>query len=357
MTICTLIGLPAALARRVTPRLGRSHRRQALDNLIGRDLGAYQIRERLGTGGMATVYKAYHPALRRDVAIKILAPHLVGDPFCRARFQREAHTIARLEHRAILPIYDVGEEDGLFYLVMRYVDGGTLDDLIVGQPLPIERAVRLIGQVAEALAHAHRQGVIHRDIKPANILIDRDGNVLLADFGIAKLVDETRQLTSTGTRLGTAVYMAPEQVLGHGIDGRTDIYALGIVLYEALTGACPFMADELLTLALMHVRGAVRPPSLLNPAIPPALDRLIGWALAKNPAERFQTAESMAAALRNALAEVSAPPGAASLVVAPPLHRKRCAHCGADVRPSACFCGACGQPLRGSTSVRMTGNS
>jgi serine/threonine-protein kinase len=334
MTINKLINLPAALARRLAPRQGPSNYRQMLDNLIGRNLGAYQIREPLGTGGMATVYKAYHPALRRDVAIKILAPHLVGDPLCRARFQREAHTIARLEHRAILPIYDVGEEDGLFYLVMRYVDGGTLEDLITGQALPLERAVQLIGQVAEALAHAHRQGVIHRDIKPANILIDRDGNALLADFGIAKLVEETRQLTSTGARLGTALYMAPEQVLGHSLDGRTDIYALGVVLYEALTGTCPFMADELLALALMHVHSAPRPPSLLNSAIPPALDRVIEWALAKNPAERFQSAESMATALRKALVSESVAPA----------HGKRCAHCGANLKQGAGFCGACGQP-------------
>jgi eukaryotic-like serine/threonine-protein kinase len=332
MTINKLIDLPAALARRVAPRLGRAHSGQMLNNLIGRSLGAYEIREQLGAGGMANVYKAYHPALRRDVAIKILAPHLVGDPLCRARFQREAHTIARLEHRAILPIYDVGEVHGLSYLVMRYVEGGTLADLIGARPLPLDRAVQLIGQVAEALACAHRQGVVHRDIKPANILIDRDGNALLADFGIAKLVEETRQLTSTGARLGTALYMAPEQVLGHSIDARTDIYALGVVLYEALTGVCPFMADELLALALMHVHGPLRPPSLLNPAIPPALDRAIAWALAKNPAERFRSAESMGAALRKALASES---GA---------HGSRCAHCGASLRPGGSFCGACGQP-------------
>jgi serine/threonine protein kinase len=200
-----------------------------MGDLVGHNLGPYRLLDQLGAGGMATVYKAYHAAMDRYVAIKVLPPHLARDPNFRARFQQEARVIARLEHRHILPVYDVAEEHDIPYLVMRYTDGGDLNNLLAGG-LTTERAVELLAQVAEALGYAHRQGVIHRDVKPANVLIGRDGDALLADFGIAKIYEDTLQLTGEGTMVGTPAYMAPEQLQGRSVDARTDIYALGVVL-------------------------------------------------------------------------------------------------------------------------------
>lgn len=267
---------------------------------IGRNIGPYEILEQIGAGGMATVYKAYQPAMGRHVAIKLLPQRLAHDPNFRARFQREARTISSLEHRYILPVYDFGEDQGVSYLVMRYADGGTLADMIAQRSLSVTRLLEIASQVAEALAYAHDQGVIHRDIKPANVLIGRDGSALLSDFGIAKVYAETLQLTDEGMLIGTPAYMAPEQVQGQRVDGRTDIYALGVVLYQALTGEYPFAADTPLALALMHLHNQPRPPRQLNPAIPEALERVVLRALAKNPDDRFQEAGELAEALRHA---------------------------------------------------------
>ena len=286
-------------------------------DLVGQNLGPYRILEQIGLGGMATVYKAYHAAMDRYVAIKVLPQHLARDPNFRARFQREARAIARLEHLYILPVYDAGEDEGIPYLVMRYTDSGDLSDLIARQSLTIARAVQLISQVAAGLAYAHRLGVIHRDVKPANVLLSRAGDVLLTDFGIAKIYEETLQLTSEGTMVGTPAYMAPEQVQGQPVDARTDIYALGVVLYQALTGECPFMADTPLALALMHIHNPLRPPRQLNPNIPESLERIMLRALAKSPADRFQTADEMAEALHNALADLSRPTAVVAAPAAP----------------------------------------
>ena len=242
-----------------------------MGDLVGHNLGPYRLLEQLGAGGMATVYKAYHAAMDRYVAIKVLPQHLARDPNFRARFQQEARVIARLEHRHILPVYDVAEEDSIPYLVMRYTDGGDLNNLIGGR-ITTERAVELLAQVAEALGYAHRQGVIHRDVKPANVLIGRDGDALLADFGIAKIYEDTLQLTGEGNMVGTPAYMAPEQLQGKRVDPRTDIYALGVVLYQALTGECPFVAETPLAVAMMHIHNPLRPPHQLNPAIPEEIE-------------------------------------------------------------------------------------
>src|SRR6266542_3234038 len=281
--------------------------RQAMGDLAGHNLGPYRLLDQLGAGGMATVYKAYHAAMDRYVAIKVLPQHLTRDPNFRARFQREARAIARLEHLYILPVYDAGEDEGIPYLVMRYTDSGDLSDLIARQSLTIARAVQLISQVAAGLAYAHRLGVIHRDVKPANVLLSRAGDVLLTDFGIAKIYEETLQLTSEGTMVGTPAYMAPEQVQGQPVDARTDIYALGVVLYQALTGECPFMAETPLAVALMHIHNPLRPPRQLNPNIPESIERIILRAMAKNPSDRFQTADEMAEALQQALTGLSRP--------------------------------------------------
>jgi eukaryotic-like serine/threonine-protein kinase len=279
----------------------------AMDDLLGQSLGPYMVIDQIGAGAMATVYKGYHPTMDRYVAIKVLPERLARDATFKARFLREARTIARLEHRYILPIYDFGEDHGVHYLVMRYVKGGTLGNLIDAGTLSLERAVRLVSQLGEALAYAHQHGVIHRDIKPANILIGQDGNVFLSDFGIAKVVEETLQLTGEGQAIGTPAYMAPEQVQGHGSDARTDIYALGILLYQAVTGEIPFIAETAFSLALMHVHAPPRPPRQLNPAIPEPLEQIILRAIAKNPADRFQQADEMVVALGQVFA---APPAA-----------------------------------------------
>jgi len=276
-----------------------------MDDLIGQTLGPYRVLDRIGAGGMATVYRAYHAAMDRYVAIKVLPRHLARDPDFRARFMREARTIARLEHRHILTVHDVAEEDGVPFLVMRYTTSGDLSSLIAQRSLTITRAVQLISQVASALAYAHRQGVIHRDVKPANVLIGPDGDALLTDFGIAKIYEDTLQLTSEGVMVGTPAYMAPEQLQGQPVDARTDVYALGVVLYQALTGELPFVAETPLAVALMHIHSAMRPPRQVNPSIPEALERVVLRAMAKSPNDRFQTTDEMAEALQDALVDLS----------------------------------------------------
>ncbi len=289
-----------------------------MGDLVGHTLGPYRLLEQVGMGGMATVYKGYHAAMDRYVAIKVLPRHLARDASFLARFEREARTIARLEHRYILPVYDVAEDDGVPYLVMRYTDGGDLSSLIVSGQLGIKRAVELISQVAEALAYAHRQGVIHRDVKPANVLISREGDALLADFGIAKIYEETLQLTGEGGIVGTPAYMAPEQLQGKAVDPRADIYALGVVLYQALTGECPFVAETPLAVALMHIHNPLRPPREINPAIPESLERIILRAMAKNPADRFADANEMSQALKSVLAEINTPSATTAPSLPPP---------------------------------------
>jgi serine/threonine protein kinase len=279
--------------------------------LTGAMLGPYAILEPIGGGGMATVYKAYQPTMDRFVALKVVRVDIAAQPQFRERFDREARTIARLEHRYILPVYDFGEAEGIPYLVMRYTDGGTLSDVIERGPLSPQRAIRYITQVAEALAYTHARSVIHRDIKPANILLSPDDHVLLTDFGIAKMVADTTAMTAAGMALGTPCYMAPEQVRSQPVDARTDIYALGIVLYECLIGEPPFMAETPWAVLDMHVRDPLPSPRAANPAISEALEHALLKATNKNPADRFQTAEEFAAAL-NAI------PAVASLQVAAP---------------------------------------
>jgi serine/threonine protein kinase len=270
-----------------------------MSDLVGRTLGSYRIISQVGLGGMATVFKAFQPAMNRYVAIKVLPSHLARDPNFRARFKRETHTIAALEHRYILPVYDVGEDDNIPYLVMRYTEGGTMSDLIAAHKLGLDQAVRLVGQVAEALDYAHQRGIIHRDIKPANILIGPDGAALLSDFGIAKILEGTLNLTGEGALIGTPFYMAPEQVRGQSADARSDIYALGVVLFEAATGRRPFMAETPLAVALMHIHDPLPLPRQINPLLPEPLERVILHAMAKEPADRFQTAAEFAQALQD----------------------------------------------------------
>lgn len=272
-----------------------------MHDLIGQTLGQYRIVEQLGKGGMATVYKAFQPSLERYVAIKVLPPYFAHEEGFSQRFEREAKAIARLDHPHILPIYDSGQEGDVSYIVMRYVDAGTLKDVETGEPLPIEQASNVVSQTAEALDYAHQNGVIHRDIKPANILLDRGEWVLLTDFGLARMVEVSQQLTASGVGVGTPAYMAPEQGQGTRVDGRADVYALGVVLYEMLTGRVPYEAETPLAVVLKHVTEPLTMPRLVNPDIPEAAELVILKAMAKNPDDRYQTAGDMAAALCNAV--------------------------------------------------------
>jgi len=265
--------------------------------VIDRKLGPYRIVEQVGRGGMAIVYKAYQPAMDRYVALKVPVTFLLEDAQFRARFQGEARTIAQLEHPHVLPVHDFGEDDGLPYLVMRYVDGGTMRDHATRGLLPVEQSLRLCAEVAEALAYGHSKGVIHRDVKPANVLLDHDGFALLADFGIATMVAPTVAQTDSVT-LGTPSYMAPEQVSEKPVDARADIYALGIVLFELLTGRRPFDGETPRAIALKHVTDPIPPLRQINPALPDAAERIIVKAMAKDPADRYQSARDLSRDLR-----------------------------------------------------------
>lgn len=284
--------------------------------LNGKQIGQYQIVEQIGQGGMATVYKAFQPSINRYVAIKILPSQYAQDPNFVKRFEHEAKAIAALEHPHILPVYDFGTQDGLTYMVMRYIPEGTLSNLM-GQPISNERVVRLIGAMARALDYAHKQGVVHRDIKPSNILIDKNGEALLTDFGIAKMMETTgaTQLTGAGSVLGTPAYMSPEQAKGQTVDGRSDIYSLGVVLYELLTGQQPFRADTPLAVVLKHVSEPLAPPRTVKADIPEPLERIVLKAMAKDPAQRYQSAGEMEQALNTALQEVA---GTIKTVTVPP---------------------------------------
>ncbi|MGD9099849.1 MAG: protein kinase, partial [Anaerolineae bacterium] len=275
-----------------------------MNQYTGKTLGAYRILEQIGQGGMATIFKAYQPAMDRYVAVKVLPSHFTEDETFVARFTQEARTLARLEHPHILPVHDYGEQEGITYLVMRYIDAGTLKDLIAKcGPLELEQAALILDQVGRALGYAHSQEVIHRDIKPANVMIDAGGNTFLTDFGIAKLVAGTSQFTATGAIVGTPAYMSPEQGMADPVDHRSDIYALGVVLYEMVTGRVPFEAETPLAVLLQHVNAPLPPPRLIKPDLPEAVERVILKAMAKAPDERFQTAEDMVEALQKALAD------------------------------------------------------
>jgi hypothetical protein len=291
-----------------------------MDDLAGRTLGQYQIVQRLGEGGMATVYKALQPSLNRYVAIKVLPPDLARQPDFAARFTREAHAVAQLQHPHILSVHDFGREGDLSYIVMQYVEAGTLQRHM-RQPMGVGTIAKIIEQLADALDYAHRRGVIHRDIKPTNVLMEEGRWPLLADFGIAKMVGGDTGLTATGVGIGTPAYMSPEQGQGQPVDARSDVYSLGVMLFEMLTGRVPFMADTPVGIVMQHILNPPPAPRSLNPAIPEAVERVVFKALAKDPDDRFVSAGEMAAALRRALAPGVVPriaPPAPGVAPAPP---------------------------------------
>jgi hypothetical protein len=257
----------------------------------------------MGAGGMSEVYRAFDPRLEREVAIKVLSPALAGQAGFLERFRREARAAARLDHPNVLPIFDFGEERGVTYVVMPLVEGGTLRDRLVERGVcSLRESLTILSQVALALHEAHRHGLVHRDVKPANILLTPNGRALLADFGIACAIADTHDmgLTQNGMGIGTPEYMAPEQARGEVIDHRADVYALGIVLFQVLTGQVPFNDVDGLAIAYQQVYEPPPAPRRLNPTIPPAVEDVILKALAKAPDERFQTAAAFAAALDEA---------------------------------------------------------
>ena len=260
----------------------------------------YEVQNEVGRGGMSVVYRARDIRLNRTVAIKVLPPELAYDPAIRTRFTREAQTSAQLSHAHIVPIYDVGEREGIAYFVMALVSGGNLAALLAREPRqPIDEVRRLLSEVADALAYAHTRGVIHRDIKPDNILLDADsGRAIVTDFGIARAIEAGTRLTITGNALGTPQYMSPEQAVGEReVDGRSDIYSLGVVAYQMITGRLPFTGGNTMALLLKHVNERPLPIVDLRPDAPKPLRDAIERALMKAPEDRWPTAASMRQAI------------------------------------------------------------
>jgi tRNA A-37 threonylcarbamoyl transferase component Bud32 len=261
-----------------------------MDNMAGKDLGRYHVIEPLGKGGMASVYKAFDSTLERNVAIKIIrSDAIVGDEQAQflVRFQREARALAQLDHPYILKVLDYGEQAGIPYLVMPFVEGGTLKEKM-GRPMPYREAAALLAPIARALEYAHQLKIIHRDVKPANILISRSGAPILSDFGIAKMLgsDGATQLTATGIGIGTPDYMAPEQWMGKA-DQFTDMYSLGIVFFQMVTGHLPFSAETPAAVLIKHMQDPLPRPSLFVPGMPEPVEQILFKALAKNPENRF----------------------------------------------------------------------
>lgn len=269
------------------------------DPMIGQILGQYEIESRLGEGGMASVYLAHQRSIGRQVAIKLLPAHFLHDPTFLKRFQREVQIIAHLQHARILPVYDYGDFEGQPYIVMAYMMGGTLADRMKRGPMPLAEVVGYIEQIAEGLDYAHAEGIIHRDFKPSNVLLDRANNVYLADFGIAKLSENNTALTATGV-IGTPAYMAPEMASDGKTGSLSDIYALGVGVYQMLSGRLPFEGDTPLRQMMAHISDEIPDIRTIRPDLPSAASEALRTAMAKDPAQRYQTARAFAAALRAA---------------------------------------------------------
>jgi serine/threonine protein kinase len=272
--------------------------------LIGETIGKYQVEESLGRGGMAEVYRAYQKNLDRNVAIKIMHAFLADEEGFLARFQREAKAMAALNHAHIVSVYDFDVQDGIYYIVMEFVGGGTLKQRLEalarqGNRLPLSETVRLVLEIADALAYAHSRGMVHRDIKPGNIMISDEGGAVLTDFGIAKILSGP-SFTATGAMIGTPAYMSPEQGMGQAGDERSDLYALGVLFYQMAAGRLPYEADTPLAVILKHVQDPIPSPEVYNADLPEAIKDVIVKSMAKDPAERYQSANELGHALQGA---------------------------------------------------------
>lgn len=270
------------------------------NTLIGKTIGQYRIISEIGRGGMAIVYKAEQAGLNRFVALKVLFPNLTGDSASVERLQREARAAAGLDHPNIVDIYEVGEQDGLHYIAMKFAEGRPLDVILAQEKtLPPERILRILAQIASALDYAHRRNLVHRDIKPSNILVGPGDRVLLTDFGLVKALDATT-LTSSGALVGTPIYMSPEQARGLETDYRADIYSVGVICYEMLAGRPPFQGNPL-SIILAHASQEPPPLRTFRPDLSPQVEAVVRKALAKEPAERYTTVSEFVAMLRRAL--------------------------------------------------------
>ncbi len=278
---------------------------------IGKSIGGrYHIEELLGQGGMSAVYKATDPNLKRVVAVKMIHAHLSSDAGFVARFEEEATAVAKLRHPNIVQVYDYDHDDQVYYMVLEFVPGETLQEHLKrlnesDRKLPIKEALKYAQDISNAADYAHHRGMIHRDIKPANVMLSVQGDAILMDFGIAKIIGGQRH-TATGAVVGTAMYMSPEQIKGEQPDRRTDIYSLGVMLYEMVSGHPPYEANSAMTLMMMHVNDPIPDVRQLNPEVPSDLVAVINKALAKNPGERYQTAAELSADLKKVQDRIAA---------------------------------------------------
>ena len=270
-------------------------------DFVGKKIGKYQIEEKIGRGAMAEVYRAYHPTLDRHVAIKVLHSFLSEKTDNLDRFQREAQNVAALNHRNIVQVHDFDTINDMNYMVMEFIDGRSLKQLLKdlrdqGELVPLQKAIGIVDDIASALAYAHEQGVVHRDVKPANVMIDKTERIVLTDFGLARIVSGP-QFTTTGAIVGTPAYMPPEQGLGQAGDARSDIYSLGAMLYQLVTGKFPFNGESPLAIVFKHINAPLPAPRSINPDIPGPLETIILKTMEKDPNQRFQKAKDLQIAL------------------------------------------------------------
>ncbi len=286
----------------------------------GETVGQYQIIEQLGQGGMATVYKAYHAALDRDVAIKVLHPAFTEDPNFLARFQREARVVAKLDHPNIVPIYDFSQHENQPYLVMKFIKGETLKARLSRRKMTLEEALPILEKVGVALQYAHKKGIVHRDVKPSNVLLSEDGETYLTDFGLARIAQSGSSTLTSDQMVGTPQYISPEQAMSKSdLDFRTDIYSFGVMIYEIAVGRVPYNADTPYAVIHDHIYTPLPLPRNVNPNVPEEIERFLLKALAKNPVDRFVDINSMMKAFRSGIQASTASEIVANVSKPPPL--------------------------------------
>lgn len=285
---------------------------------IGENVGPYRIVEQLGQGGMATVYKAYHAALDRYVAVKALHPAFGEDPNFEARFQREARLVAKLEHPNIVPVYDYAEHEHRPYLVMKFIEGDTLKARLNQAPLTSSEISKVVDAVGAALAYAHKQGILHRDIKPSNVLLATDGQIYLADFGLARIAQSGESTLSSDMIMGTPQYISPEQAMGKkDLDEGTDIYSFGVMLYEMVVGQVPFNADTPFSIIHDHIYSPLPMPRAINPKVPEPVERVLLKGLAKERADRYANVDAFVQAFKQAWIDAGVPMQGTAITMKP----------------------------------------